>query len=71
MNMMDKWRNRRNLDYRWKNHFNCNYGYQKLGEKHTLKSIRGNSWLKTSRLIKTIYNNCWNARYKFGKGDVE
>ena len=70
MNMMDKWRNRRNLEYQLKNHFNCNYAYQKLGDKQTLKHIRTDKWLKTSRLIRTVYNACWDARYDLKKGDV-
>ena len=44
--------------------FNCNMHYQKLGDKCELKKIRKDSFLKTSRLFKTIYNACWNARYE-------
>ena len=71
MNMMDKWENRRNMDYYLKNHFNCTHGYQKLGEKQTLKEIREMGWLRTGRFIRTLYNVCCNARYYLKKGDIE
>ena len=67
MTYMENWENRRNFDYQLKNSFNCTYGYQKLGEKQTLKEIREMGWLRTSTFIQTIYNSCWNARYDFKK----
>ena len=68
--MMSKWENRRNLNS-FKNNFNRTRSYQKLGDKQTLKEIRGYGWLRTSTFIKTIYNLCWNARYELKKGGAD
>ena len=64
MSMIDKWENRRNLEYQLKNHFNCTYAYQKLADKQILKSMRGHQWRK-SKFYKTIRSEIWNAKYKF------
>ena len=43
--------------------FNCTRGYQKLADKLEMKSIRTLGWLRTGGFLKSINDDCWNARY--------
>ncbi len=58
---------RMNMEWRYKSHFNCIYGYQKLAENLEFKNIRELGWLSGISFLETVRNNCWKARYNMRK----